>query len=89
MDHNIIRHTVFFSRVYGNRFYSTIWLRSNLFILPQAILELLLIDYFVIPRLSLCAGVNANIRFAYIADFAFDGSGRKVNDNIVTDLVIG
>ena len=71
------------------RFYSTIWLRSNLFILPQAILELLLIDYFVIPRLSLCAGVNVNIRFAYIADFAFDGSGRKVNDNIVTDLVIG
>ena len=55
----------------------TIWLRSNLFILPQAILELLLIDYFVIPRLSLCAGVNANIRFAYIADFAFDGSGSR------------
>ena len=47
------------------------------------------VDYFVIPRLSLCAGVDANIRFAYIADFSFDGSGRKVNDNIVTDLVIG
>ena len=56
--------------------------------LPQTVLELLLIDYFVIPRLSLCAGVNANIRFAYIADFAFDGSGRKVNDNIVPDLII-
>lgn len=35
--------------VYGNRFYSIIWLRSNLFILPQAVLELLLIDNFVIP----------------------------------------
>ena len=56
--------------------------------LPQTVLELLFIDYFVIPRLSLCAGVNANIRFAYIADFAFDGSGRKVNDNIVPDLII-
>ena len=57
--------------------------------LPQTVLELLLIDNFVIPRLSLCAGVNANIRFAYIANFPLDGSGRKVNDNIVTDLVIG
>ena len=56
--------------------------------LPQPVLELLLADDFVIPRLSLCAGVNANIRFAYIADFAFDGSGRKVNDNIVPDLII-
>ena len=37
----------------------------------------------------MCTGVDANIRFAYIADFAFDGSGRKVNDNIITDLVIG
>ena len=82
-------HTVFFSRVYGNRFYSIIWLRSNLFILPQAILELSFVDNFVIPRLSLCAGVNANIRFAHIDDCSFDGSGRKVNDNIVTDLVIG
>ena len=57
--------------------------------LPQTVLELLLIDYFVIPRLSLCAGVNANIRFTYIANFPFDGSGRKVNDNIVTGFVIG
>ena len=56
--------------------------------LPQTVLELLLIDYFVIPRLSLCAGVNANIRFAHIADCSFDGLGRKINDNIVTDLVI-
>ena len=31
------------SLAYGNRFYSIIWLRSNLFILPQALLELLLI----------------------------------------------
>jgi len=57
--------------------------------LLQTVLELLLIDYFVIPRLSLCAGVDANIRFAYIADGSLDGSGRKINDNIVTDLVIG
>ena len=56
--------------------------------LLQTVLELLLIDYFVIPRLSLCAGVNANIRFAYIADFAFDGSCEKVYHNIVPDLII-
>ena len=56
--------------------------------LPQAILELSFVDYFVIPRLSLCAGVNANIRFAYIADFAFDGSCEKVYHNIVPDLII-
>ena len=37
----------------------------------------------------MCAGVDANIRFAYIANCSFDGSGRKVNDSIVTDLVIG
>ena len=60
-------------------------LRLNL---PQPVLELLLIDYFVIPRLSLCAGVNANIRFAYIADFALDGSCEKVYHNIVPDLII-
>ena len=64
-------------------------MRSNLFILPQAILELSFVDNFVIPRLSLRAGVDANIRFTYIADFTFDGSARKINDNIVTDLVIG
>jgi len=34
-------------------------------------------------------GVDAHIGFAYIANCSFDGSGRKVNDNIVTDLVIG
>ena len=34
------------------------------------------------------AGVDANIHFANIADFAFDGSGGKVNNNFVTDLVI-
>ena len=34
-------------------------------------------------------GVDANIRFTYIANFPFDGSGGKINDNIVTDLVIG
>ena len=33
-------------------------------------------------------GVDAHIGFAYIANFPLDGSGRKVNDNIVTDLVI-
>ena len=34
------------------------------------------------------AGVDAHIGFANIADFAFDGSGGKVNNNFVTDLVI-
>ena len=34
-------------------------------------------------------GVDTNIRFTYIADCSFDGSGRKVNDNTVTDLIIG
>ena len=47
------------------------------------------VDNFVIPRLPLRAGVDANIRFAYIVNCSFDGSGRKINDNIVTDLVIG
>jgi len=47
------------------------------------------VDNFVIPRLPLCAGVDANIRFAHIANFPLDGSGRKVNNYIVTDLVIG
>ena len=61
-------------------------LRLNL---PQPVLELLLIDNFVIPRLPVCTGVDANVGFTHIADFSFDGSGRKVNDNIVTDLVIG
>ena len=61
-------------------------LRLNL---PQTVLELLLVDNLVIPRLPLRAGVDANIRFAHITDFPFDGSGRKINDNIVTDLVIG
>ena len=59
------------------------------FNLPQTALELSFVDNFVIPRLPVCTGVDANIRFAYIADFSFDGSGRKVNNNIVTDLVIG
>ncbi len=56
--------------------------------LPQTVLELSFVDYFVIPRLSLCAGVNANIRFAHITNFALDGSGGKVYHNIVPDLVI-
>ena len=34
-------------------------------------------------------GVDANIRFAYIADGSLDGSGRKINDNVITDLIIG
>ena len=34
-------------------------------------------------------GVDAHIRFTHIANFPFNGSGRKVNDNIVTDLIIG
>ena len=58
------------------------------FIPPQTVLELLLVEYLVIPRLPMRAGVDANIHFAYIADFAFDGSGGKVNNNFVTDLVI-
>lgn len=56
--------------------------------LPQAILELLLIDKFVIPRLPLRAGVDANIGFTYIADFALDGSCEKVYHNIVPDLIV-
>ena len=58
------------------------------FILPQTVLELLLVEYLVIPRLPMRAGVDAHIGFANIADFAFDGSGGKVNNNFVTDLVI-
>ena len=58
------------------------------FIPPQTVLELLLVEYLVIPRLPMRAGVDAHIGFANIADFAFDGSGGKVNNNFVTDLVI-
>lgn len=82
LNYNVKRQIVFLGGVYGNRFFSTNWPGRIWLVLPQTVLELLLIDYFVIPRLSLCAGVNANIRFAYIADFAFDGSGRKVNDSL-------
>ena len=57
--------------------------------MPQTVLELSFVDNFVIPRLPLCAGVDAHICFTHIADGSLDGSGRKVNDNIVTDLVIG
>ena len=57
--------------------------------LPQTVLELSFVDNFVIPRLPLCAGIDSHICFTHIADFPFDGSGRKINDNIVTDLVIG
>ena len=89
LNYNVKRQIVFLGGVYGNRFFSTNWPGSIWFVLPQALLELLLIDNFVIPRLPVRTGVDANIRFAYIADFPFDGSGRKVNDNIVTDLVIG
>ena len=37
---------------------------------------------------SLCAGVDAHIGFAHIADFALDGSCEKVYHNIVPDLII-
>ena len=89
LNYNVKWQIVFLGGVYGNRFFSTNWPGRICFVLPQALLELLLIDDFVIPRLSVCAGVDANIRFTHIADFPFDSSGRKVNDNIVTDLVIG
>ena len=56
--------------------------------LPQTVLELSFVDNFVIPRLSVCAGVDANVRFTHIADFPFDSSGRKVYHNIVPDLII-
>ena len=34
-------------------------------------------------------GVDAHIGFTHIADFALNGSGGQVNNNFVTDLVIG
>ena len=89
LNYNVKRQIVFLGGVYGNRFFSTNWPGSIWFVLPQTVLELSFIDNLVIPRLSLRAGVDANIRFAHITDFPFDGSGRKINDNIVTDLVIG
>lgn len=36
----------------------------------------------------MCAGVDAHIGFANIADFALDGSSGQINNNFVTDLVI-
>ena len=57
------------------------------FILPQTVLELSFVDNFVIPRLSVCAGVDANIRFADIANGALDGSSGQINHYIVTDFV--
>lgn len=58
---------------HGDRQLVQFFIRQLRHDLPQTVLELLLIDYFVIPRLPLCAGVDAYIRFAYIADFAFEG----------------
>ena len=57
------------------------------FILPQTVLELSFVDNFVIPRLSVCTGVDANIRFADIANGALDGSSGQINHYIVTDFV--
>ena len=57
-------------------------------ILPQSVLKLLLVQHLVAPRIALRTGVDAHIGFANIADCTFDGLGRKINDNIVTDLVI-
>ena len=58
------------------------------FIPPQTVLELPLVEYLVIPRLPMCAGVDAYIGFTNIADLALNGSSGEVNNNFVTDLVI-
>ena len=58
-------------------------------ILPQSILELLLVQYLIAPRIALCTGVDAHIGFAYIANSSLDGSGWKVYNNGITDIVIG
>ena len=49
---------------------------------------MLFVQHLVAPRIALRTGVDAHIGFTYIANFPFDGSGGKVNDNIVTDLII-
>ena len=73
---------------YGNGQLVQFFIRQFRLILPQSILELLLVQYLIAPRIALRTGVNAHIGFAYIADFAFNGSGGEVNDNGITDLVI-
>ena len=49
LNYNVKRQIVFLGGVYGNRFFSTNWPGRIWFVLPQALLELLLIDNFVIP----------------------------------------
>ena len=49
LNYNVKRQIVFLGGVYGNRFFSTNWPGRIWFVLPQALLELFLIDNFVIP----------------------------------------
>ena len=71
----------------GNRQFVQFFIRCR-FIPPQTVLELPLVEYLVIPRLPMCAGVDAYIGFTNIADLALNGSSGEVNNNFVTDLVI-
>ena len=57
-------------------------------ILPQTVLELLLVQHLVAPRIALRTGVDAHIGFANIADCTFDGFGGKVYNNGIANLVI-
>ena len=57
------------------------------FILPQTVLELSFIDNFVIPRLPVCASVDAHIGITDIAYCSFNRSGGKVYYNFVPDLI--
>ena len=49
LNYNVKRQIVFLGGVYGNRFFSTNWPGRIWSVLPQALLEVLLIDNFVIP----------------------------------------
>jgi len=57
-------------------------------ILPQTVLELLLVQHLVAPRIALRTGVDAHIGFANIADCTFDGFGGEVYNNGIANLVI-
>ena len=72
----------------GDRQFVQFFIRCR-FILPQTVLELLFVEYLIAPRISLCAGVNAHIGFADIADFSLDGFGGEVYNNGIANLVIG
>ena len=64
------------------------FIRQSRLNLPQTVLELSFADNFVIPRLPVCAGVDAHIGITDIAYCSFNRSGGKVYYNFVRDLII-